>query len=464
MQCCVKYGNNEQRKALFMQFKDDFEAMIKSKYSKFFVKKMLKYGTKEQRSVILKCFYGKVRKLIKHKEASEILETIYTDYAVAAQKSSLIQEFYGPEFALFKTMDNRKLEQIIKDEPGKKDIILKNLKDSLNPLVDKSVITHNIIHRVLLEYLMLSDDKAQSEMIESIREYVVLILHTHDGARVAMQCLWNGTAKDRKIILKTFKTYIAKICKEEYGHLVLLSLFDVVDDTVLVKKIIFPEMVASLKELAMDTYGRKVLLYLLMPRAPTHFHPDVVKLLQAGDDNLHSKKDIVQRRKELVDGISPGLLELIWDHGEELMFDKGGCQLVLAIMHKCSGDLVPAMEAIAKAASKPVETSTDEEDHLVKSASGHFSLKKLILQDKDHMDINNEGQTFFSQHLLETVEPESLFDWCKINRGAFVVTSLLESPVPGVANRVKTILKPRLKKLEKYKSKGVEIVLKILHK
>lgn len=50
-----------------------------------------------------------------------------------------------------------------------------------------------------------------------------------------------------------------------------------------------------------------------------------------------SKKDIVQRRKELLDGISPGLLELVKDHGEELMFDKGGCQLILAILLKCSG-------------------------------------------------------------------------------------------------------------------------------
>lgn len=34
-------------------------------------------------------------------------------------------------------MDNRKLEQIIKDEPEKKEVILMNLKASLNPLVDK---------------------------------------------------------------------------------------------------------------------------------------------------------------------------------------------------------------------------------------------------------------------------------------------------------------------------------------
>lgn len=34
-------------------------------------------------------------------------------------------------------------------------------------------------------------------MIESIRESVVYMAHTHDGARVAMHCLWHGTAKVR---------------------------------------------------------------------------------------------------------------------------------------------------------------------------------------------------------------------------------------------------------------------------
>lgn len=34
-------------------------------------------------------------------------------------------------------------------------------------------------------------------MIESIREAVIYMAHTHDGARVAMHCLWQGTAKVR---------------------------------------------------------------------------------------------------------------------------------------------------------------------------------------------------------------------------------------------------------------------------
>ena len=74
-----------------------------------------------------------------------------------------------------------------------------------------------------------------------IKESVVLILHTHDGARVGMHCLWHGATKvrfriccqciqyhrwdfmikvcvffvfqDRKVLIKSFKGYYVKICK-----------------------------------------------------------------------------------------------------------------------------------------------------------------------------------------------------------------------------------------------------------
>ncbi len=36
-------------------------------------------------------------------------------------------------------------------------------------------------------------------MIETVREHVIHMLHTRDGARVAMHCLWCGNAKVRHI-------------------------------------------------------------------------------------------------------------------------------------------------------------------------------------------------------------------------------------------------------------------------
>ena len=40
----------------------------------------------------------------------------------------------------------------------------------------------------------------------------------------------------RKAIVKSFKPYVRKICVEESGHVVMMGVFDTVDDTVLVRK------------------------------------------------------------------------------------------------------------------------------------------------------------------------------------------------------------------------------------
>jgi hypothetical protein len=44
IQCLVKYGTSEHRTKLFEELKDDILEMIKCKYAKFFVKKLIKYG------------------------------------------------------------------------------------------------------------------------------------------------------------------------------------------------------------------------------------------------------------------------------------------------------------------------------------------------------------------------------------------------------------------------------------
>ena len=44
--------------------------------------------------------------------------------------------------------------------------------------------------------------------------------------------------QDRKVIVKSLKGHVLKVCKEEAGHMALLAIFDSVDDTVLVQKVI----------------------------------------------------------------------------------------------------------------------------------------------------------------------------------------------------------------------------------
>ena len=53
----------------------------------------------------------------------------------------------------------------------------------------------SIIHRVFLEYFQNCDQNQRTEMIDLIAEHLVHMVHTKDGAQVAMQCIWHGTAK-----------------------------------------------------------------------------------------------------------------------------------------------------------------------------------------------------------------------------------------------------------------------------
>lgn len=87
--------------------------------------------------------HGNVRKLIRHTVAAEIIEVAYNEYANACQRAALIQEFYGPTFALFKdqyTNPPRPLTLILSENVEHKDSILKHMKESLLPLCDKWVM------------------------------------------------------------------------------------------------------------------------------------------------------------------------------------------------------------------------------------------------------------------------------------------------------------------------------------
>jgi hypothetical protein len=41
----------------------------------------------------------------------------------------------------------------------------------------------------------------------------------------------------KKLIMKSLKGHVMEVARSEHGHLILLALFDTVDDTVLLKKV-----------------------------------------------------------------------------------------------------------------------------------------------------------------------------------------------------------------------------------
>ncbi|XP_058421717.1 pumilio homolog 3 isoform X2 [Diceros bicornis minor] len=403
IQCYIQYGNEEQRKQAFEELRGDLVELSKAKYSRNIVKKFLMYGSKPQIAEIVKSFKGHVRKMLRHAEASAIVEYAYNDKAILEQRNMLTEELYGNTFQLYK------------------------------------------------------------EMIEAIREAVVYLAHTHDGARVAMHCLWHGTPKDRKVIVKTMKTYVEKVANGQYSHLVLLAAFDCIDDTKLVKQIIISEIINSLPNIVNDKYGRKVLLYLLSPRDPAHTVREIIEVLQKGDGNAHSKKDTEIRRRELLESISPALLSYLQGHAQEVVLDKSACVLVSDILGAAIGDVQPAMNAIASLAAAELHPGgKDGELHIAEHPAGHLVLKWLVEQDKKMKENGREG--CFAKTLIEHVGMKNLKSWASVNRGAIILSSLLQSSDQEVANKVKAGLKSLIPTLEKNKSisKGIETLLEKL--
>ncbi|CAM5114909.1 unnamed protein product [Eretmochelys imbricata] len=463
IQCFIRYGNDKQRQETFEELKDSLLELSKSKYSRNIVKKFLMYGTKPQVAEIIKSFKGEVKKMLRHSEASAVVEYAYNDKAILEQRIMLAEELYGNTFQVYKSPVHPTLDKVLEAHPEKQEAIMDEMKQILTPVAQKeAVIKHSLVHKVFLDFFIHALPKQRSEMIEAIREAVIYLAHTHDGARVAMHALWHGTPKDRKIIMKTMKTYVEKIATGEFSHLVLLAAFDCIDDTKLMKQLIISEISGSLPNIVNNKYGRKVLLYLLSPRDPAHFLPEIVKILQQGDGNAYSKKDSDVRRCELLEAISPALLGHLQEHAQEMVMDKATCVLVADVLGSALGDVQPAMNAIASlAAEELVPGGKDGQLHIAEHPAGHLVLKWLIGQDEKMRDNGREG--CFARTLVECVSIKNMKSWAEVNRGAMVLCCLLRSTDQEVANKVKGGLKSLIPKLKCNKNvKGIEALLEML--
>lgn len=64
------------------------------------------------------------------------------------------------------------------------------------------------------------------------------MMHTHQGAAAACMVMSYGTPKDRKKALKAMKGHVMAAVKDEWGHVVVMTALGVIDDTMLLHKVV----------------------------------------------------------------------------------------------------------------------------------------------------------------------------------------------------------------------------------
>merc|ERR1719334_275927 len=450
-------GSEEIRNALYDELKDDIVEMAKSKYATFFVQKILKYGSKEQKDAVMKAMQGSTAKLMKHKTAGVVVELAYNDFANAAQRNSMLQEFLGPEYRLFKEPDVKTVLELITKHPEKKAEMVKNLKANVDILILKGCYNHSLVHSVIHNYLSVAEGKARAEVIESLKDCLVHMIHSKDGAMAALYCLWHGTTKDRKSIVKSLKTFVEKTACEEYGHMVLMGIFDTIDDTKLVSKAIIGELCTGMVDIVQDKYGLRVIKYLVAGRNTAYTPADIIAIMEKGDGNEHSKKDPLIRRKELAEAASAAILSYMSDRLLAGLYDAPSTITFTCILNNLppSNQLLKVWEMLAEEASKPFILG-DDTPNIIENTASNMLLKKMIKKDKER---NLSGEATFSKILLTALDSDGVEAWMSCNRGAFIFVFCWETEIPDIQELVREKVKPFSKTLKKQGHKGASILL-----
>ncbi|KAI1826480.1 armadillo-type protein, partial [Xylaria intraflava] len=488
VQTAIKYSTPERRKMIAKELQGTYALLAESRYAKFLIGKLIVEGDHEVRDLIVPEFYGRVRKMINHPEASWILDDIYRGVASKEQKAVLLREWYGPDTFLFRGTGEAaltaELSEILEKEPGKRGPIMKYLLDLTNQLIQKKMTGFTMLHDAMYQYYInvnpgSEEAKEYMEMIKEDENGDLLknMGFTKHGARLVCLLLAHGTAKDRKQILKTFKDTFQLLSADPHGHLVILTAYDTIDDTVLTSKSIISELLGKSQQneasnivaLANDPNARLTVRYLLEGASKVLFdgsHAGDLQLLEQiwGIRGTTSKKDPDTRRKELVAALSSPLLAAIASSPEDLIATSFGCQLVTEALLSCVGDKSEALKAVASTAGgdpdAAPEDSNEETDALVslpsiphtsKVAHSGRMFKTLISGghfDKSTRKVIPCDPPLHFADILYPVIKEHIMSWAT-GPSSFVVLNLLEAEDFSHGQELRKALKKNKKQLEK---------------
>ncbi|KAI0838962.1 ARM repeat-containing protein [Hypoxylon sp. FL0890] len=486
VQTAIKYATPERRKMIAKELRGAYPLLAESKYAKFLIGKLLVKGDEEVRDMIVPEFFGKVRKLINHPEASWILDDIYRGIATKEQKAILLREWYGPEFHIFRqtqqneTAPSAELSKILEENPSKRGPTMKYLLDMTNQLIQKKMTGFTMLHDAMYQYYInvkpgSEEAKEYMEMIKEDENGDLLknMAFTKSGARLVCLLLAYGTAKDRKQILKTYKDTFQLMSTDPHGHLVILAAYDLIDDTVLTSKSIISELIGKTEQdevsniviSANDLNARLTIRYPLEGTSKALFdagHADDLKLLEQLWEirKTTSKKDPETRRKELVAALSPSLLAAIAASPLDLISTSHGSQLVAEALLSCVGDKSEALQAIASTAQgdpnevEPSDGSANiplPREHISKSTHVGRMLKTLVAGghfDKASRRVIPVDPPLHFADILYPFIKDHMVTWAT-GASSFVVVSLLEAEDFSRKDELKGILKKNKKILEK---------------
>ncbi|KAL8153651.1 hypothetical protein V2J09_011411 [Rumex salicifolius] len=436
LQTCVKYCSEAERNKVYAELQPHFLTLACNKYAVHLVNKMLDSASKKQLAGFISSLRGHVASLLRHVVGSAVIEHAY-QLGSGAQKREMLLELYSTELQLFKDLSNIKESRLLDIIPKlgfQKSSVSRHMTSVLQPILEKGIVDHSIIHKAMLEYLSIADQTSAADVLQQLSgPLLVRMIHTRDGSKLGILCVKHGSAKERKKIIKGMKGHIVKTANDNCGALVLACIFSTVDDTKLLSKVVIQELQSNLKELVLEKNGRRPILQLLHPFCHRYFSPDDLASLDSFVPSLHSKdgeesqlvggkqeiavdeeeddvpasskaagdamtdesvalvkggkKDPLIRRQELLvnSGLAEKLIDTCIESAEELLMSNFGKEVLYEVarggsdgilLSSLADKLTSLYEQIASLVAKP---KSDESEHLLENFHSNRTIRRLVL-------------------------------------------------------------------------------------
>lgn len=423
-----------------------FARLACDRYGHHLAFKILRAADKENKAILFeKHLKGHASVLIRNANGADLLDVAYQTVLNSRAKSELVIELlYGHEQKLLQ-MVKRKLFGVAEARRGGdgrcifadsldlldesfRDVVVESAGVTLGRLIEKgSLVRFEIVHVAVKEYLqvlMESYGKEKSvELAVTLAPLLVDFAHTKAGLFVAVNCIKILDAKHRKKVVRGLKTHVRRLLEDEYGNRLILALFEWVDDTRLVGKLVTTEVYSGskltaelnevqeekkgksrggkskaekkgkivgrgskgtneemdleyMRKMCMHKWARMPLLSLFVGRDTRYFNPDlhrvVWKDVKTEKFGQTSKKDSEVRRKELREMFDGGVSKVMQSSILELTQCLWSAPLVLGALQ-----IVETRQAVMSGLKKCVG---DEEKlgKLVGSVCGRKTLGTIF--------------------------------------------------------------------------------------
>jgi pumilio family protein 6 len=352
VQCILQFGNDAQRSIVVSEMAPKLFEICKTPYGHFAVLKAITYCTVAQdQKKITSALAGHFVALGTNVIGARTVESILKIFPSKLTRS-LRAEFYGKNFIVLMAEAPKSLRSLIESitasRESRESSILDHMSDLIQKFINKGLLEFEYVHHLLWEYIQeVQNHEKQnrmSTMVNLLAEQGPRLMTSKAGAKAMCSVVGAATAKDRKRVLKSLKGHVLESCLHPSGHLYIMRILDVVDDTVSLQKLVLSEIrtlksdlqytatgelipnsdLPALVKVAISAVGSKVLLRLLAPQK-RHLEPDEEPLFATMPSS--SKKSPSQRRKELLLFMRASLVSMCVRYASVLVRSRCGSKV-----------------------------------------------------------------------------------------------------------------------------------------